>query len=128
MDKNLAIFGTGLYFLAFVCALISAMLISEAIIGTDFFAQFDPKKDAAELSKEFIAMVMLMVVAPVLTAAGTVLLIWNDYNSKWYFWSSLLLTSPFALLLPFGTLVFVVTWLYLLTKRARFIQATPQAA
>lgn len=119
-QRNLALLTVVLFSFAFLSLVVG--IIEVILMAFDHNTEItnDPKLMAGAIARELVSAAIILIASPFLAFIGGIVMLFNKYRACWYFWWSLILTLPYALLFPFGTCVFVVVWCFLLFKRKEF--------
>ena len=120
MNKNLARLTVFLYSFAVLSVVVGIVEILILIFNTDVVPNSDPKEMAKLISEELVSAAMILIVSPIASGIGLVILLLNKYRARWYFWSLLFLSLPYVVFVPIGTVIFALTWFYLLIKKQEF--------
>jgi hypothetical protein len=120
MHKNLAFLTVFLFSFAFLSVIVGIIEIVVLALTTEITPTSDPKEMAAQISKELVSAALILIASPITAGIGMFIMLFNKYRARWYFWSSLIFTLPYVVFFPIGTVIFAVTWFYLLIKRSEF--------
>ncbi len=120
MNKVLAFLTVFLFSFAFLSVLVGFIEILMLVFITGSAPSGDPKEMAELISQELVSAAMILIISPVAAMVGLIIMLFNKYRASWYFWLCLILTLPYVAFFPLGTVVFVVTWFYLLIKKHEF--------
>ncbi len=126
MNKNLALLSTLLYGVFIIAIVVGIVEILLMMLDPSFTVGNDPKVLAGNISQELVSAAMIVIISPFCACIGAVILAFNAYRARWYFYWLFILSVPYALFFPFGTGVFAITWGYLIYHRKAFLnQADP---
>ncbi|MCB4438644.1 hypothetical protein LHL20_20705 [Alteromonas sp. McT4-15] len=120
MQRNLALLTVFLFSFAFLSVVVGVIEIVLMAFEPNFEVTNDPKLMAGAISQELVSAAIILIASPFLAFLGCIVMLFNKYRARWYFYWSLLLTFPYVLFFPFGTCVFVVVWFFFLYKRKEF--------
>ena len=126
MNKNLALLSTLLYGVFVIAIVVGIVELIFMALDPNFTVGNDPKVLAAAISQELVSAAIILIISPFTACMGAVILLFNRFRARWYFYWSLILSLPYAMFFPFGTGVFAITWGYLIYHRKTFLnQADP---
>ncbi|WOH36030.1 hypothetical protein RI844_11675 [Thalassotalea fonticola] len=120
MKKNLAILTVFLFSFAFLSVVVGIIEIGLMVLDTEIIANSDPKVMAGLIAEELVSAAIVLIISPFTSAIGLIILLFNKYRARWYFWTCLIFTLPYVFFFPIGTIVFSITWFYLLYKKREF--------
>ena len=120
MNKNLAFLTVFLFSFAFLSVIVGIIEIVILALTTEVTPSTDPKDMAKLISQELVSAALILIASPITAAIGMVIMLFNKYRARWYFWSCLLFSLPYVVFFPVGTIIFAVTWFYLLLKKQEF--------
>ena len=120
MNKNLAYLTVFLFSFAFLSVIVGIIEIVILALTTEVTPSSDPKDMAKLISEELVSAALILIASPITAAIGMVIMLFNKYRSRWYFWSCLIFSLPYVVFFPIGTIIFAVTWFYLLLKKQEF--------
>lgn len=120
MNKNLALLSTLLYGVFIIAIVVGIVEILLMMLDPSFTLGNDPKVLAGNISQELVSAAMIVIISPFCACIGAVILAFNAYRARWYFYWLFILSVPYALFFPFGTGVFAFTWAYLIYHRKAF--------
>lgn len=120
MNKNLAYLTLFLFSFAFLSVTVGIIDVVVLILTTEVAPGTDAKDMAKLVSLELVNAATILIFSPITAAIGMVIMLFNKYRARWYFWSCLIFSLPYVALFPLGTMIFAVTWFYLLLKRQEF--------
>ncbi len=127
MNKKLAILSTVLYGVFVITIVVGIVEILLMTLDPNFSVGNDPKLLAGAISQELVSAAMIVIISPFCACIGAVILAFNTYRARWYFYWLFILSVPYALFFPFGTGVFVFTWGYLVYHRKVFLNNSKTA-
>jgi MFS family permease len=120
MNKNLAYLTVFLFSFAFLSVIVGIIEIVILALTTEVTPSSDPKDMAKLISEELVSAALILIASPITAAIGMVIMLFNKYRARWYFWSCLIFSLPYVVFFPIGTIIFAVTWFYLLHKKQEF--------
>jgi len=120
MNKNLAYLTVFLFSFAFLSVIVGIIEIVILALTTEVTPSSDPKEMAKLISEELVSAALILIASPITAAIGMVIMLFNKYRARWYFWSCLIFSLPYVVFFPIGTIIFTVTWFYLLLKKQEF--------
>ena len=120
MNKNLAYLTVFLFSFAFLSVIVGIIEIVLLALTTEVTPSSDPKDMAKLISEELVSAALILIASPITAAIGMVIMLFNKYRARWYFWACLIFSLPYVVFFPIGTIIFAVTWFYLLLKKQEF--------
>ena len=120
MNKNLAYLTVFFFSFAFLSVIVGIIEIVILALTTEVNPSSDPKDMAKLISEELVSAALILIASPITAAIGMVIMLFNKYRARWYFWSCLIFSLPYVVFFPIGTITFAVTWFYLLLKKQEF--------
>jgi MFS family permease len=120
MNKNLAYLTVFLFSFAFLSVIVGIIEIVLLALTTEVTPSSDPKDMAKLISEELVSAALILIASPITAAIGMVIMLFNKYRARWYFWACLIFSLPYVVFFPIGTIIFAVTWFYLLLKKEEF--------
>ena len=120
MNKNLAYLTVFLFSFAFLSVIVGIIEIVVMALTTEVTPSSDPKEMAKLISEELVSAALILIDSPITAAIGMIIMLLNKYRARWYFWSCLIFSLPYVVFFPIGTIIFAVTWFYLLLKKQEF--------
>jgi hypothetical protein len=120
MNKNLALLSTLLYGVFVIAIVVGIVELIFMALDPNFTVGNDPKVLAGAISQKLVSAAMIVIISPFCACIGAVILAFNAYRARWYFYWLFILSVPYALFFPFGTGVFAFTWAYLIYHRKAF--------
>jgi MFS family permease len=120
MNKNLAYLTVFLFSFAFLSVIVGIIEIVVMALTTEVTPSSDPKEMAKLISEELVSAALILIASPITAAIGMIIMLLNKYRARWYFWSCLIFSLPYVVFFPIGTIIFAVTWFYLLLKKQEF--------
>ena len=120
MNKNLAYLTVFLFSFAFLSVIVGIIEIVLLALTTEVTPSSDPKDMAKLISEELVSAALILIASPITAAIGMVIMLFNKYRARWYFWACLIFSLPYVVFFPIGTIIFAVTWFYLLLKKQGF--------
>jgi MFS family permease len=120
MNKNLAYLTVFLFSFAFLSVILGVIEIVILALTTEITPSSDPKDMAKLISEELVSAALILIASPITAAIGMIIMLFNKYRARWYFWSCLIFSLPYVVFFPIGTVIFAVTWFYLLLKKQEF--------
>jgi len=120
MNKNLAYLTVFFFSFAFLSVIVGIVEIIVLALTAEVTPSGDPKEMAKLISQELVSAALILIASPITAAIGMVIMLLNKYRARWYFWSCLILSLPYVVFFPVGTIIFAVTWFYLLLKKQEF--------
>jgi MFS family permease len=120
MNKNLAYLTVFLFSFAFLSVIVGVIEIVILALTTEVLPSTSPKDMAKLISQELVSAALILIASPITAAIGMIIMLFNKYRARWYFWSCLIFSLPYVVFFPIGTIIFAVTWFYLLLKKQEF--------
>ena len=120
MNKNLAYLTVLLFSFAFLSVIVGVIEIVILALTTEVLPSTSPKDMAKLISQELVSAALILIASPITAAIGMIIMLFNKYRARWYFWSCLIFSLPYVVFFPIGTIIFAVTWFYLLLKKQEF--------
>ena len=124
MHKNMAVLTIVLFSFAVFSVPVGLIEIGLLFVSDEFVASDDPKVIASQISEVIVPAAQMVIASPILASIGTVILLFNNYRARWYFWCCLVFSFPYVLLFPLGTILFVVVWTFVFLKKSEFLRNT----
>lgn len=123
MRKFLAILSVALTSLGLVSIL---YFIGSSVSEITALERTPNDEEVYEILVQQLSESLLILIAGIFgVLLASLILIFNKYRQKWYFWSMLVLSFPFLFVLPVGTIAFLIIWIYLVTQRKQFFNDEP---
>lgn len=120
MNKNLAYLTVFLFSFAFLSVIVGVIEIVILALTTEVLPSTSPKDMAKLISQELVSAALILIASPITAAIGMIIMLFNKYRARWYFWSCLVFSLLYVVFFPVGTVIFAVTWFYLLLKKQEF--------
>lgn len=120
MNKSLAYLTVFLFSFAFLSVIVGIIEIVILALTTEVTPSSSPKDMAKLISEELVSAALILIASPITAAIGMVIMLFNKYRARWYFRSCLIFSLPYVVFFPIGTIIFAVTWFYLLLKKQEF--------
>ena len=116
-ESYLTVFLFSFAFLSVIVGIIEIVILA---LTTEVTPSSDSKEMAKLISEELVSAALILIARPIAAAIGMVIMLFNKYRARWYFWSCLMFSLPYVVFFPIGTIIFAVTWFYLLLKKQEF--------
>jgi hypothetical protein len=118
MRKFLAVLSVVLTSLGFVSIL---YFFASSVNEITSLGRVPKEEEVYEIAVRQLSESLLILVAGILGALlSSLILVFNKYRQKWYFWTMLILSFPFLFVPPVGTIAFFIIWIFLVTQREQF--------